>query len=103
MIPREFPSNLQYEVTQCTVSDNNGASFNIVEDSCPNPVVSGNIFTSDMVAGPFTSEDDKNFGMNRFGMEYRAFVFNSENDEHEMNLSCDVTVCTIGHCPQLCN
>ena len=93
---------MQYEVTKCTVSDNTGASFNIVEDSCPNPVVSGELFI-DMVAGPFTSEDDKNFGMNRFGMAYRAFVFNSENDDHEMNLSCDVTVCTVGHCPQLCN
>ena len=88
-------------MTRCTVSDNNGGSFAIVEDSCPNPVVSGHIF-SDMVAGPFTSEDDKNFGMNRFGMAYRAFVFNSENGDQEMNLSCDVTVCTVSHCPQLC-
>jgi len=99
VIPREFPSNLQYRVTQCTVSDDNGNSFDVLTlYSCPRSIVSAQILSGHL-SGPFTSEDDKNFGENRFGMAYRAFVFNSDESDQELNLSCDVTVCTVGNCP----
>merc|ERR1712176_685978 len=94
IIPKEFPTNLQYEVTKCTVSDANDGSFNILEGSCANEIVNGNILT-----GGISSAADY------FSMEFTAFVFNTDinsEDDHHLTLSCDITVCTMDNCPMNC-
>ena len=89
--PREFPTNLQYEVTKCTVTDSDGASFPIL-DGCASDVVSGQV-----IQGQIADTDES------FAMAYRAFVFNGDGGDHQLTLSCDITVCTLDTCPVICS
>ena len=89
--PREFPTNLQYEVTKCTVTDTEGASFDIL-DGCASDIVSGQV-----IQGQIADNNES------FAMAYRAFVFNGDRGDHQLTLSCDITVCTMDTCPATCS
>jgi len=84
-------TNLQYEVTKCTVTDSDGASFPIL-DGCASDVVSGQV-----IQGRIADTDES------FAMAYRAFVFNGDGGDHQLTLSCDITVCTWDTCPVICS
>ena len=86
-------NGLEFMVTTCTVTDENlDMSFPIFEDTCPSMAVQAMQLTPNPV-------------MDVFGLQYRAFMFQSDsNDENtEMTLSCQVKVCLAGNCnPEQC-
>ena len=85
--PRHLPAGIEYEVTKCTVHDNENNAFDIVSESCPSSIVQGTLIT-------------KNPASTIFGMGYRTFIFNGNNESlTDLSISCDITVCTEGMCP----
>lgn len=77
------PNSLySYHVQECTVSDDAGNSFNILEDSCPNVFISS--------ADP-TSYN--NAGTSLWGFSYRSFKFAGVEDESvTVTVSCNVRI-----------
>jgi len=86
-------NGLEFMVTTCTVSDESlDMSFPIFEDTCPSIAVQAQHLTDNPVTDVF-------------GLQYRAFVFNSDSsgEKTELTLSCQVKVCVSGNCnPENC-
>ena len=75
-------------MTKCTVHDNENNAFDIVSESCPSSIVQGTLITENPVS-------------TIFGMGYRTFIFNRNNESlTDLSISCDITVCTKGMCPE---
>lgn len=77
------PNSLySYQVQECTVSDDAGNSFNILQDSCPNEFISS--------ADPTSFN---NAGTSLWGFSYRSFKFAGVDDESvTVTVSCNVRI-----------